>query len=356
MHGRIDRFQDRLIQWYDKARRDLPWRNLAPGTDAPDPYQVLVSELMLQQTQVATVIPYFRRFIDRLPTLQALAESDTQEVLRLWQGLGYYARARNLQKAAQEAVSRFGGRLPADLDDLLTLPGIGRYTAGAIASIAFGRRAPILDGNVMRVLCRIDAIKDDPRQPAIQKRLWERAEEILPQQRIGDFNSALMELGATVCTPRSPQCLICPVRDACEAANLDITDQIPPARKAAPTPLERRIVICIARGDQWLIEQRPATGRWAGLWQFITRPAPQRGTTVNLPVPVTRLRRLGQVRHQLTHRRYVFDARTATPADDAAPTLDATHRWVRLADLPSYPMSKPQLLIAQMLQAATAQS
>ena len=237
---------------------------------APDPYHVLVSEAMLQQTQVATVIPYFKRFIDRLPTLAALAAAKEEEVLRLWQGLGYYSRARNLRRAAIAVVNDHGGELPKDTAELLNLPGIGRYTAGAIASIAFGKRAPILDGNVARVLCRIDKITADPREKATIEVLWTRAAEMMPAAgrngaSMGDFNSALMELGAKVCTPRNPKCLICPVREHCEACAAGVQEEIPVRKKSKPTPLLKRWIFCIRRGDRWLIEQRPAKGRWAGM-------------------------------------------------------------------------------------------
>ena len=218
MTGTTKTFQSRLLRWYDAHHRKLPWRAVGDGSHRTlDPYHVLVSETMLQQTQVATVIPYYQRFLEKFPTFQSLADADTQDVLRLWQGLGYYSRARNLQAAAREVVSRFGGKVPTNLDDLLTLPGVGRYTAGAIASIAHNLRVPILDGNVARVLCRLDAIESDPRDKSTNQHLWFRAEEILPHSRLGDFNSALMELGATVCTPRNPQCLVCPVREHCQA-------------------------------------------------------------------------------------------------------------------------------------------
>ena len=216
------RFAARLLRWYDGNRRDLPWR--AAEGKALDPYHVLLSETMLQQTQVATVIPYFHRFLQRFPTLRSLADADEQEVLRLWQGLGYYSRARNLQKAAQVICRDFEGTLPCTATALLSLPGVGPYTAGAIASIAFGQRAPILDGNVQRVLCRLDCIRTDPRDPPTRQHLWDRAEQILPDRRLGDFNSALMELGATICTPRNPQCLLCPVRSHCQAFDAGLPD------------------------------------------------------------------------------------------------------------------------------------
>ena len=205
-----------------------------------DPYHVLVSEMMLQQTQVATVIPYFDRFITRFPSVKALATSDLQEVLRLWQGLGYYSRAKNLRRAAQMILEEFGGAIPSDLASLLKLPGVGRYSAGAIASIAFEQRTPILDGNVARVLCRLDQIRSDPRDRETQKLLWKRADEILPKARVGDFNSALMELGATVCTPKNPQCLICPVQKHCEAFAARVAGADPLPRKRIATPLVQR--------------------------------------------------------------------------------------------------------------------
>jgi A/G-specific adenine glycosylase len=319
----------------------------------PDAYHVLVSELMLQQTQVATVIPYFQRFLSRFPTLQDLAAADEQDVLRLWQGLGYYSRARNLQRAAQRVVAEHAGVIPRRLDELLELPGVGRYTAGAIASIAYGRRAPILDGNVIRVLCRIDKITDDPRDPLVNARLWRRAEDVLPDRRVGDFNSAMMELGATVCTPRNPQCLICPVRAQCEAQSAGVQDSIPSPRKAKPTPLEQRIVLCIRRGDRWLIEQRPSTGRWAGMWQFVTRPPPASAArrSLALPVTATKLRALGRLEHTLTHRRYEFDVRWCEASDQAAPALEGRpHAWETLDGLNGYPLPKPHLRVVEMLR------
>ena len=238
MVGSSNTFARRLLRWYDRSRRDLPWR-VAPGATGPiDPYHVLVSEAMLQQTQVAAVVPYFHRFLARFPTIAELAAADEQDVLRLWQGLGYYSRARNLRAAARAVVETLGGQLPRDVAGLLKLPVVGRYTAGAVASIAFGTRAPILDGNVIRVLCRIDRIESDPRARETQALLWHRAEKILPNQRVGDFNSALMELGATVCIPRSPQCLVCPVREHCAAQAAGVQDRIPAPKRARP-PAER---------------------------------------------------------------------------------------------------------------------
>jgi A/G-specific adenine glycosylase len=304
---------------------------------------VLVSELMLQQTQVATVIPYFERFIARFPTIRALADAPLDDVLRLWQGLGYYSRARNLQLAAKKAIADFRGELPTSVDALLSLPGVGRYTAGAIASLAFGRRSPILDGNVTRVLCRLDRIDNDPRERETQNVLWSRAAEILPRKCVGEFNSALMELGALICTPRTPQCLLCPVRERCAAFAAGLQEKIPAPRKAVKTPQVHRRVFCVRHRGRYLIEQRPPKGRWAGLWQFMTLPhdaAP--------PDAILNLRPLVNISHALTHRRYEFEALTCeTESPDTFITLN--RRWVPLADLDNHALPRPHLKIAGLL-------
>jgi A/G-specific adenine glycosylase len=345
--GRSSDFAKRLLRWYDRSRRDLPWR-LGPGRPGPlDPYHVLLSETMLQQTQVATVVPYFHRFLERFPTFKDLAAAPEQDVLRLWQGLGYYSRARNLHATARKIVSDFGGLLPSDVQDLLTLPGIGRYTAGAVASIAFGRPAPILDGNVTRVLCRLDAIRSDPRDKSTLDKLWSRAEELLPARRPGDFNSAMMELGATVCTPRNPQCLICPVRAHCQAAASGLQDKIPAPKKSSPTPHLRRKTYCIRHDGRWLFEQRPSTGRWASMWQFITLD-PE--STTKPPVPVKRPVRIGTVSHTLTHRRYEFDVFAAEAPRDALPTSDVNRIWLSITQLDVYPLPRPHLKMIDLLK------
>ncbi len=369
MIGTRSTFARRLIQWYHAHRRDLPWRVDRNGSAGllPDPYHVLVSELMLQQTQVTTVIDYFHRFITRLPTISALAAADEQDVLRLWQGLGYYSRARNLHAAARVVMEQHAGQLPADHATLMQLPGVGRYTAGALASLAFDQHAPILDGNVARVLCRLDAIVDDPRKPATLARLWQRAEEILPPPPgVGDFNSALMELGSQICIPRRPQCLLCPVRPHCAAFAGGLQERIPLPRKAKSTPLLTRWSFLIRRPGatpegvhQWLIEQRPPRGRWAGLWQFITRPATASRPTAQtlralLGLKTTPPRRLLQLRHALTHRRYHFDvfACDLLPApDEQIAALDSPHRWCTLKELSAHPLPRPQVRMVELLEA-----
>ncbi len=349
MIGSSDTFAKRLTSWYRKARRDLPWRRARP-----DPYHVLVSETMLQQTQVATVIPYFLRFIKEFPAIRQLALADEQRVLRLWQGLGYYSRARNLLAAARVIVREFEGKLPKNPHQLLKLPGVGRYTAGAIASLAYDRRAPIVDGNVSRVLCRIDRIEAGPTQ------LWRRAEEVLPSSHVGDFNSALMELGATVCTAKSPKCSICPVRAHCEAFAGGVQHRIPRPRASKPAPLLRRRTWCIRRtrgaAQQWLIEQRPPIGRWAGLWQFITRPVSSKSS----PARVNGHQRLGAITHALSHRRYRFDIYVCDGRSGysalVTPGFSVQRKWVQLEELDRYPLPRPQHRIAQMLAGSIARN
>jgi A/G-specific adenine glycosylase len=358
MRGEATQFRLRLLRWYDRHRRDLPWR-VSTVTRAtrriqglPDSYHVLVSEAMLQQTQVAAVVPYFVRFLQKFPTLRRLAQSEEQDVLRLWQGLGYYSRARNLRAAAQKIMAEHEGQIPRDVEALRKLPGVGRYTAGAIASIAFDQRAPILDGNVARVLCRLDRIETDPRESETQKTLWRRAEEVLPARRCGDFNSAMMELGATVCTPRAPKCLLCPLREHCEAFAAGVQELIPLARKREQTPLLKRNVYCICRNGHYLIEQRPAKGRWAGMWQFVTLDAGVKPAALRREVALdmSAAKRLGRITHGLTHRRYEFDVFACEVNRDGHDP--SPRRWVTLEQLDAYPLPRPHVKVAAMLREA----
>jgi len=327
-----------LLRWYGHNQRDLPWRSTPPN-----PYHVLVSEFMLQQTQVATVIPYFLRFMAKFPTIADLAKSTEQDVLRLWQGLGYYSRARNLRAAAKAIRAEHNGTIPGDAMILLNLPGIGRYTAGAIASIAFGKREPILDGNVARVLCRLNGIETDVRDPKTARELWRLAEQLVPAKRPGDFNSAMMELGATVCTPRNPSCDSCPIKQNCQARKLGRQHLIPRRIQKSPVPLEQRWTYAIRHGNRWLIEQRPAAGRWANLWQFPTF------THNNVPeFQISNVKSLGRIEHTLSHRKYVFTAYACEIKDDVI--SNGRQKWIALSQLHRYPMSKPQLRIAELIK------
>ncbi len=253
----------RLLAWYAKHQRDLPWRR-----DAQNPYRVWISEILLQQTQVTTAIPYYKRFLARFPSVHALANARLDTVLKTWEGAGYYARARNLHRAAKEIVSRFGGKIPCTVEELGTLPGIGRYTAGAIASIAFNQDAPVLDGNVTRVLCRYFNINADPKRTETQNRLWKLAEELIPRGRAGKFNQAIMDLGATICTPRNPLCEKCPVNRTCAAKRLGIQDKLPAKAKRKSKPHKQIGVGMIWKGKKILIARRFDQDLLGGLWEF----------------------------------------------------------------------------------------
>jgi len=230
LNGReLATFRRQLLVWFGQFRRDLPWRR------TKDPYRVWLSEIMLQQTRVAAAIPYYERFLERFPDVYALTAAPLEEILRAWSGLGYYSRARNLQKAAQQIVAKYGGQFPSRLEDALALPGIGSYTAAAILSIAFGEKLAVLDGNVARVLARLGAIRGDLRESPRWQKLQETADRLLDPQSPGDWNQAMMELGATLCTPKSPQCLLCPVAQFCQARKLGVAESLPEKRQKRHT-------------------------------------------------------------------------------------------------------------------------
>ena len=253
-----------LVAWFARGHRDLPWRRTR------DAYAVWVSEIMLQQTRVETVTPYFERWMRRFPTVEALAEAPLDDVLAEWAGLGYYARARNLQTAAREVTAAHGGRFPSTAAQLQTLRGVGAYTAGAVASIAFGEAAPIVDGNVVRVLARVDALAGAADDAALKHEVWRRAGELVRAdggESAGDFNQAMMELGATVCTPRLPDCAGCPLSAHCRARAADAVEQHPGAkRKKRPRAVDA-VTVLAERDGKLLLVRRPPTGLWGGLWE-----------------------------------------------------------------------------------------
>lgn len=257
-------FSARVLKWFDKhGRKHLPWQQNINA------YRVWLSEIMLQQTQVATVIPYFERFIARFPTVKSLAAAPVDEVLHLWTGLGYYARARNLHKCAQTVVKKYAGEFPVSVDELAELPGIGRSTAGAIASIAYQQRAAILDGNVKRVLARYHAVEGWPGQSDVANRLWEIAEAYTPKARANHYTQAMMDMGATLCTRSKPKCEICPLRDGCIACAKGNPQDYPgkKTKKALPEKSVQLLMLRNPAGDL-LLQQRPNQGIWGGLWSF----------------------------------------------------------------------------------------
>ncbi|HLL52769.1 MAG TPA: A/G-specific adenine glycosylase [Myxococcaceae bacterium] len=294
-----------LLAWFDRDKRDLPWRRTR------DPYAIWLSEVMLQQTQVSTVIPYWTRFLERFPTVRALAEAPLGDVLALWRGLGYYARARNLHRAAQEVVSRFGGALPATVEELSSLPGFGRYTAGAVASIAFGQPAPLVDGNVARVLSRLCEVDGPPGDRERERTLWQLAEALAPGERPGDLNQSLMELGALLCKPEAPTCLLCPVREHCRALRAGRVAELPPPKvRAARKHLRLAVAVWERREKRVLLGRREEKGLFGGLWELPSVEVPAAIAVEELPAVLGahlegRARvgeHLGTVKRTLTHR------------------------------------------------------
>ena len=300
----------RLLEWYRANRRDLPWRVV--NGEAVDPYRVWLSEVMLQQTRVETVLRYYARWLERFPTLQALADAPLDDVLKAWEGLGYYSRARNFHRAVQEVAQRRGGRVPGDPVAFGALPGVGRYTRGAVMSIAFGHAEPVVDGNVRRVFARWT---DDP-DPAPDA-LWAMASALAPGESPGDLNQALMELGATVCTPRNPRCGACPVAGACLARIRGTQEERPARKKAKPLPHEDTAVAVIERDGRLLLVRRPANARLGGLWAFpwaVRHPgesaaaAAERAAREGLGMEVEAGDELGAVEHVFTHVRATYHA------------------------------------------------
>jgi A/G-specific adenine glycosylase len=300
-----------LLAWFDTHRRDLPWRRTR------DPYAIWLSEVMLQQTRVETVIPYYARFLEAYPTVSALAEAPLDDVLRLWSGLGYYRRARMLHAAAKQVHDEYEGALPKSAAGLRKLHGVGAYTAGAVASIASDARAPLVDGNVVRVLARLFAIEEDLRGGAPLARLWELAGELVPERRAGDWNQALMELGATVCVPKEPRCLLCPASALCAARARGIERSLPLLKpKAKPTAVRAVALVAQRKGALWLV-RRALEGVFGGMWEpplvaaegvDLPESLPLAAGAPGLPTAaLVESEPCGRVRHVLSHRRFEID-------------------------------------------------
>ncbi len=350
----INQIRLRTLNWYHHNRRDLPWRGES------DPYRIWVSEVMLQQTQVNTVIPYYRRFLAAFPTVHALAAALQEDVLKQWEGLGYYARARNLHRAAKEIVQQWNGHLPATFAQLRTLPGFGNYTAGAVASIAFDQPVPAVDGNVKRVLARLFAIEDNITKGAGARQVKDLAAELVDPESPGDWTQALMELGATLCLPRSPKCLLCPVNDMCQGRRLGLAHELPkkPAKKALPHFDVTAAVI--QNGDQLLIARRPLEGMLGGLWEFPggkqeageTLPAClQREIKEELGVEIQVSRPVITVKHSYTHFKITLHAFYCRLIEGAPQALGvADWRWVGLQEINQFPFARTDLKIIEALQ------
>ena len=329
----------RLLAWYARAGRDLPWRRRS------DAYAVWIAEVMLQQTRVQQAGPYYERWLAAFGDVASLAAAKLEQVLKAWEGLGYYARARNLHAAAGQVVREFGGQLPQTVEELRRLRGVGRYTAGAIASIAFGRDEPVLDGNVTRVLCRLACIRDAP-SAGRQRRLWELARQLIPPGRAGAFNQAMMDLGATVCTPRRPACLTCPLRNNCRAHALGCEESLPRRTPRPPVPhFDAGVGVVLKRG-RVLIDLRPSKGLLGGLWEFPggkMQPgedavaAVRRELREEVGIEVRVVGPLATVRHAYSHFRVTLHAMECRHVSGRARALGcAAVRWVGLDELEAF--------------------
>ena len=360
-------FRKQLLGWFREFQRDLPWRR------TKDPYRIWLSEIMLQQTRVAAAIPYYERFLQRFPDVHALAAAPQEEVLRLWSGLGYYSRARNLQKAAQQIVAQHGGKFPTRLDDALALPGVGNYTAAAILSIAFGEKHAVLDGNVARVLARLGAIHGDLRKSQRWQGLQKTADRLLEPQSPGDWNQAMMELGATLCTPKSPQCLLCPVAQFCQGRRLGLAESLPEKRKKRATV---EVILAIAvfadkKGETFLLPPPKNTSEKSTadhvpalvskMWHFPTlsvsgEPAANLIAFLRKLMPGVQDRRwqlvpAAKVRHAVTYRAitllpFLIDVKKLPCVPGA--------KQVPLRDISSLPVSNLTTKVARAALAAAA--
>lgn len=333
--------QKELLDWFDKNQRPLPWR-----ADY-QPYQVWISEIMLQQTQVKTVLPYFKRWMKALPTIPSVAEAPEDKVLKLWEGLGYYSRARNIQKAARQIVERHDGEFPSSYDDILALPGVGKYTAGAISSIAFNQGQPLVDGNVIRVLSRLFLYTKNTRLPEAERQMWEWAEALLPKGKARYFNQAMMEFGALQCTPSATDCSPCPLKSRCGAFEKNKVAKLPD-RGPKKESKNIKVAIAVIRKDgKVFIQKRPAKGLMAGLWEFpggkvekgeAITSALHRELEEECGLKVKNVKKIRQIKHAYTSFKVDLHC-FAADYDSGKVRLKAAEdgKWVKVSDLDNYP-------------------
>jgi A/G-specific adenine glycosylase len=350
------RFRRKLLVWYRRHARDLAWRR------DRDPYRVWVSEIMLQQTQVVTVEPYFERFMAAFPTIRALAAAEEDAVLQLWEGLGYYRRARQLHRAAKIIAAEYGGQFPDDPEAVRRLPGVGRYTAGAILSIAFDRPEPILEANTIRLLSRLLAYRGDTGRAAAQRLLWRAAETLLPTRGAGRFNQALMELGSQVCRPREPDCPNCPVIDLCPTHRDGLQALVPARRRKPLTEQVREAAVVIAWRGRVLLVRRGEGERWAGLWEFprfVCDRADAPSTAAELIAKIHKCtgiavqypRSLTTLRHGVTRFHITLECFAAEAAEvPRGRRRAAKQRWVHPVELANYPLSSTGRKLARLVE------
>lgn len=329
-------FTRSVLAWYDAGHRDLPWRH------TKDAYRIWVSEIMLQQTRAETVVSYYERFLARYPTIYDLALADEEELLKYWEGLGYYSRARSLHKAAKIIVSEHGGRLPQSVEQLRALPGIGDYTAGAIASIAYGIPAAAVDGNVERVICRYFAIEETVGTPAVRRMITERVQALVPQDRPGAFSNAMMEMGATMCTPRNPACLLCPVRESCAGFNRGIAQELPHKPKKKAQRVERRAVLLVFCDNRVLLVKREEK-LLQGLFVFPDvlheaergHPAALCAALADMGIHAAYDEHLGSAKHVFTHIIWEMDVHALI--SETTPDIPGG-QWVTKDELEALPL------------------
>ena len=348
-------FRRRLVAWFGKHARDLPWRR------SRDPYRIWLSEVMLQQTTVAMAAPRFEQFLAAFPTVDRLAAADEQQVLRLWEGLGYYRRARGLHAAAREIVAQHGGQLPRDVATLMKLPGVGRYTAGAVASFAYGVSAPIVETNTQRVLARLTGFRGEIAAGASQRFLWNAAEALLPRQGAGRYNLALMELGALVCKPAAPRCDACPVTMHCAAQAAGRQGEIPRLAPKQKITAVREAAVVVRKNGRVLLRQRPKGERWEGMWDFPRFALDGRGARSDRRELIAKVREqtgvaiepgelLHTLKHGVTRYRITLDCYAARPAGGRIRSTAARPvRWTPLAELADLPLSVTGRTIANSI-------
>ena len=342
-----EKIQSKLLHWFKKNKRDLPWRR------TKDPYAIWVSEIMLQQTQVNTVIPYYQKFLKSFPTLRHLAKADLSKVLKVWEGLGYYSRARNLHRASQIVLTRFRGKIPETLKDLLTLPGIGRSTAGSILSFAFHKDAPILDGNAKRVLSRLFAVSGSPGKRKTEQLLWKISESLIPKGFSNPFNQALMDLGSMICTPKDPQCPKCPLRDLCKGKASGEPERFPTKTIRKKIPHIKAISAVILKDGKVLLKQRPPEGLLGGLWEFpnwriekeeglrlMLRNFIKKEMGLNVKVNES----IGTFKQTFSHFKLTLQVFHCQPLNEKA-----RGKWVPIRNLRLFPMSRIHRKIANTI-------
>lgn len=343
------KFQSDLINWFHTEKRDLPWRRTA------DPYQIWISEIMLQQTRVDTVIPYYKRFVEKFPTLNDLAVADEEVLLKQWEGLGYYSRARNLQAGVREVAEKYGGKVPGTRKEISALKGVGPYTAGAVLSIAYGLPEHAVDGNVMRVLSRILLIEEDIAKPKSRKVFEEAVTELISHEDPSAFNQGLMELGALICTPTSPKCLLCPVRDHCAAFHEGRQHELPIKTKAKASKEINYAMVAIRSGESLLMEKRPSTGLLANMWQFPLMEVAARieGTQVEERLSeqfkgiIEKAEKITSFKHVFSHLTWNVDGFIADSENIVAP---AHMKWVTAEELDLLPIAGPVQKMKTALQ------